>query len=122
MKNKKENKKYPNKKRNYLEMEKENSIFLNHSEQEPKINICNKFLKLDYTYTAEEEYEINNLTFSDKINKPDSNKINQNMTILNENIKTLNDNIYNSILDENVIYIRKMFAGGNCFFRSVSFF
>ena len=87
MKNKKENKKYPKKKRNYLEMEKENSIFLNHSEQEPKINIYNKFLKLDYTYTAEEEYEINNLTFSDKINKPDSNKINQNMTILNENIK-----------------------------------
>ena len=60
-------------------MIKENNIYFNNKEKNISNNIYNKMLKLQYKYIVDPKYEKNNLTFKEKILKPDIKKINENL-------------------------------------------
>ena len=79
-------------------------------------------LKSEYKYIVGPKYEKNNLTFKEKILKPDIKKINENLESISKNEQILYENLNNNILEENTVFERYIYRDGNCFFRSVIFF
>ena len=81
-----------------------------------------KKLIIKYEIKINKKYEINNLSYTNKIHSIDFNNITLNMQSLDSNEICLKNNLLNKYVDENSLFIRKITADGNCFFRSLSYF
>ncbi len=106
-------------KRNYLTMITENNINICHNEIEPTNK---KKLKLNYKININPKYEINNLSYNKNIKKLDFSKSIEELESLNHNELQLYEILVNKIINEEIIFVRKIIPDGNCYFRSLSYF
>ena len=79
-------------------------------------------LKLQYKFDIYDEIEKNNLSFINKIYKPDMGEINECLQVLDSNGENIFLNITNKLIDEKVIFTRTIIVDENYFFRSINFF
>ena len=108
-------------KRNYLQMTNGGNLNIQQTENN-NILLSNVKLKLNYKFDIMEEFEVNNLSYTNNINKPNKESISQFLQSLDSNEDFVFNNSFNKIIDEKTIVIRKIGGDGNCFFRSLSFF
>ena len=109
------------KKRNYITMISTDNVEII-SKANPNTYNHSKKLKIKYEIKINKKYEINNLSYTNKIHSIDFNNITLNMQSLDSNEICLKNNLLNKYVDENSLFIRKITADGNCFFRSLSYF
>ena len=114
-------KKKKSKKRNYITMISGDNVEINNN---TNINTYNhsKKLKIKYELKINENYEINNLSYTNKIHSIDFNNITLNLQSLDSNEIYLKNNLFNKYIDEKSIFIRKISADENSYFRSLSYF
>ena len=74
-----------------------------------------KNLKIKYEININ-HYEINNLTFTNIIDKIEFNQIALNMQIMDWNEIEIKNNLLNKYNDKNSIFIRKIIPYSKCFF------
>ena len=122
---KKEKTKYK-RKRSYLEMRNEFNISYKPESNNPKLrenkSLHKPQLKIDYNININKIYEINNLSYTEKIIKPNIDKIIMGHNNINENELSILNKSDNKIIDDKIFFIREMYADGNCFYRSLSFY
>ena len=109
------------KKRNYITMISTDNVEII-SKANPNAYNHSKKLKIKYEIKINKKYEINNLSYINKIHSIDFNNITLNMQSLDSNEICLKNNLLNKYVDENSLFIRKITVDGNCFFRSLSYF
>lgn len=110
-------------KRNYLTMISENNLIISKKiKKEVPVKKDQKTLKINYNISINKLYEINNLSYTNKIPKIDFSKANERMQSLELNDIELQNNLINKIIDKNVLFVRKIFGDGICYYRSLSFY
>ena len=102
-------------------MVNDNNFSIEKNETNMIYNI-NPSLKINYNIILKTEYEKNNLIYTKKIPKPNLEKIKDLLQKLDQNYIDLFNNMTNKIVDEKIIYVRKIYGDGNCYYRSLSFF